>query len=90
LTQPDGTVLCILKAKCLSRSDFMEANIGHCPSFSWRSICMARTVLVKGYRWEICHGRAINLWHQPWLKDSTSMSHSSAVPAAALTRTVTR
>nr|GMD66312.1 uncharacterized protein LOC109166477 [Ipomoea batatas] len=38
LTQPTSLVAQILKARYYPKGDFLDANIGHNPSYSWRSI----------------------------------------------------
>jgi hypothetical protein len=57
----------------------MEANIGHRPSYAWRSITSARLVLRTGLRWHIGDGRSVRILKDPWLPLSSSFgSHLAA------------
>ncbi|KAL8091605.1 hypothetical protein AgCh_034018 [Apium graveolens] len=51
--------------------DFRDFNLamlemGHSPSFIWRSICEAKNLIVDGVRWRIGTGKKINIIGQPW------------------------
>ncbi|XP_075507435.1 putative mitochondrial protein AtMg00310 [Primulina tabacum] len=72
LSEPNAKICCIYKAKYYPRGDFLNANIGHNPSFAWRSILASQVVLKKGYRWRIGYGGHINIWKDPWLRDSSN------------------
>lgn len=37
------------------------------PSFTWRSICEARKLIVEGIIWRIRNGTRVNIWNDPWL-----------------------
>ena len=45
----------------------MEARIPTHSSFIWRSIAQAREVIVKGSRWCVGDGAAINIWQDKWI-----------------------
>ena len=47
----------VLKAKYFPGSNFLEAELGKNPSFTWRSLVAARGVLHRGLRWNIGNGR---------------------------------
>ncbi|KAL0300142.1 UNVERIFIED_CONTAM: hypothetical protein Scaly_3058100 [Sesamum calycinum] len=40
---------------------------GSIPSYTWRSIWVARDILVVGLRWRVGNGRFISIIGQPWL-----------------------
>ena len=41
------------KARYFPNCSFMEAKIGHNPSFVWRSLVAARDVIMEGSRWRV-------------------------------------
>ena len=45
----------------------MEAEIGHNPSFVWRSLVAAREVIMEGSRWRVGNGRQIQAESGNWL-----------------------
>ncbi len=67
LQQPQSLVARVFKAKYFHSCGFMEADIGHRPSYAWRSIAMAHEMLQLGMRWHIGNGRSVRIWHDPWL-----------------------
>jgi len=48
LHQPESLAAQVLKAKYFPRGSFWEAQLGHQPSFTWRSILRGREVLREG------------------------------------------
>lgn len=50
IIQPDALVKKFFKAKLLS---FLNAQIGHNPSYSWRILWPTRALLNEGGRWTI-------------------------------------
>ena len=46
----------VLKAKYFPDSNFLEAQLGKNPSYTWRSLVDARGVLHRGLRWNIGNG----------------------------------
>jgi len=57
-----------LKARYFSRSNFMKASTGYCPSYTWRSIFQARVdVIEKAGMWRVGDGRLINVREDNWL-----------------------
>jgi hypothetical protein len=53
MTNPDILISKIYKVKYFPRCDFLDANLGHNPSFVWRSICNSKFILRAGSRWRI-------------------------------------
>ncbi|KAL0284634.1 UNVERIFIED_CONTAM: putative mitochondrial protein [Sesamum calycinum] len=51
LSNPTSLLCHILIAMYFLRSDFLEANVGHNPSFTWRSIWTTIEVLKMGCCW---------------------------------------
>jgi hypothetical protein len=69
MTKPQSLVARIYKARYFPNTSFFESNIGHNPSYAWRSIWKARQVLMYGCRWRIGNGASINIMSQPWLRE---------------------
>nr|KYP76960.1 hypothetical protein KK1_021223 [Cajanus cajan] len=68
LTNQDAIVTCVFKAKYFPRGDFLGANLGHNPSFTWRSIHASQVVVRGGMRWCIGNGLCIKPWVDPLLR----------------------
>ncbi|OMO96399.1 reverse transcriptase [Corchorus capsularis] len=70
----DGNSLCfqVLKAKYFYRSSFMQATLGHNPSFVWRSLLAGREVIRSGSRWRIGNGQTVDIWRDRWLAKPSS------------------
>ena len=45
----------------------MEAEIGHNPSFVWRSLVAATEVIMEGFRWRVGNGMQIRAESRNWL-----------------------
>jgi hypothetical protein len=78
ITNSSSLLTRVLKAKYFPRSGFLEANIGHNPSYTWRSIQSTIPLLSLGYRWKIGDGSNINVWTDPWIRSRTNMRPSTA------------
>ena len=66
LSNPSSLNHKVLKAKYFAESNFMEAQLGHKPSYTWRSLMAAKEVIGKGLRWNIGNGRKVNIWADKW------------------------
>ncbi|KAK4428645.1 hypothetical protein Salat_1164300 [Sesamum alatum] len=60
-TKSDKTLSVLLKHKYCKRSSLFGAPVGTQSSFSWKSICEARSVLQLGLRWKIGKGNQVLL-----------------------------
>nr|DAD28952.1 TPA_asm: hypothetical protein HUJ06_030420 [Nelumbo nucifera] len=69
LSNPYALVCRVFKAKYFPRGDFLVAQCGHNPSYTWKSIWHSRIVLEKGCRWRIGNEQHIRVWDDPWLKE---------------------
>ncbi|KAL0444623.1 UNVERIFIED_CONTAM: putative mitochondrial protein [Sesamum latifolium] len=67
LSSPESLLSRVLKAKYFSQVDFLNAKVGHNPSFTWRSICAAMEIIKAGCRWRIGDGGAVQIWKDAWL-----------------------
>ena len=57
----------MLKAKYFLHSNFLEAQLGKNPSYTWRSLVAARGVLNRGLRWNIGNGWKVKIWIDRWI-----------------------
>jgi len=80
LTEPSSLLTRILKAKYFPRRDFLVANIGHNPSYTWRSIWSSQDLIKSGYRWRIDDGSRINVWNTPWIRSLPTLRPSTIPP----------
>ena len=63
----ESLVYKVLKAKYFPRSDFINASIGHNPSYTWQSIMAAQNLVKEGIRWRIGNGANVRVWMDKWL-----------------------
>ncbi|KAL8106995.1 hypothetical protein AgCh_023702 [Apium graveolens] len=69
ITNPDSLVARIYRARYFKNTTFINAKLGHSPSFIWRSLMEAKQVILKRSRWRIGTGKDISIMGQPWLED---------------------
>lgn len=67
LTNSDSLVSRVYKAKYFKDGNFLDAQLGASPSFTWRSVWEAKEVVSAGVCWKIGSGENINITGQPWL-----------------------
>lgn len=79
LTQPDSLIARILKAKYYPRSDFLDATLkpSSSPSFTWKSILSAQSLLKEGVRRVVGSGSSIRVWQDAWLPRDVSVPTST-------------
>ena len=64
----------VLSARYYPHGEFLEARRGFDPSFIWRSIWGAKSLLLEGLKWRVGNGEHIQVWHDAWLPgDSSSL-----------------
>ncbi|XP_010475571.1 PREDICTED: uncharacterized protein LOC104754967 [Camelina sativa] len=57
----------IYKSRYFSKSDPLNAPLGSRPSYAWRSIHEAQTMMRQGVRAIIGNGESINIWQHQWV-----------------------
>ncbi|XP_060972489.1 uncharacterized protein LOC115717814 [Cannabis sativa] len=72
LTHPNSLATTIYKARYFPHDDYLSADLGRNPSFVWRSIWQAQSLVRLGVRRSIGTGLTVNILHQPWLPHSTN------------------
>ena len=66
-TAPDSLVSRIFKARYFPSTSYLTANLGHNPTYVWRSIFRAEFIVCGGARWSIETGGDISILNEPWL-----------------------
>ncbi|XP_019151047.1 PREDICTED: uncharacterized protein LOC109147845 [Ipomoea nil] len=69
LTKPDSLVARVYKARYFPKGTFFDAQVGNNPSFCWRSIMAAKSIICSGVRRRIGNGETTFIWTHPWLQD---------------------
>ena len=67
LTEPDSLVSRIYKAQYFPSQSYLTSNLGHNPSYVWRSILKARFIVIGGARWCIGTCSSISILNESWL-----------------------
>lgn len=78
----------IFKANYFPSSNFKESKLGAAPSYVWRGIWEAKSLLLKGCRWRVGDGNAINIWSNYWLPKQRLIPISDSITQAQLNWTV--
>ncbi|XP_073308286.1 uncharacterized protein [Primulina huaijiensis] len=69
ISKPMSLMAKVLKAKYFPNSSFLEASLGHNPSFIWRSLWNSKFIMNKGIRLRVGDDHNIRVWKDPWLRD---------------------
>jgi len=80
LTDSNSLLTRVLKAKYFPRRDFLDAPLGHNPSYTWRSLWSTQSLLTLGHRWKIEDCSNINVWSMPWIHSIPSHKPSTPPP----------
>ncbi|CAN0878596.1 Putative ribonuclease H protein At1g65750 [Linum grandiflorum] len=83
IMNPGTLVSRIYKAKYYPTGNIFSAALGHRPSFVWRSLCEARSVVHRGLCWKIGDGESIRVWGEPWLREPDSLFLDTPMPHQA-------
>ena len=67
----------MFKARYFPHGDFLSAELGHHPSYAWRSIFLAQSVVHNGHRWQVGNGESIRVWHDRWLPNPSTFKLTS-------------
>ncbi|XP_062014092.1 uncharacterized protein LOC133730534 [Rosa rugosa] len=80
ITNPNSLLSHLLKARYFPNGSFLDTDMGDFPSYAWRSIMEARTVLQAGLLWQVGNGSSIHVWSDQWIP--TVSPHQLCKPAA--------
>ncbi|KAG2679988.1 hypothetical protein I3760_11G077300 [Carya illinoinensis] len=56
-----------MQKKYYKDEDFLNSRLGSQPSYAWRSIYGAKSLLQEGLIWRFGNGRSISIWKNRWL-----------------------
>ncbi|XP_019181728.1 PREDICTED: uncharacterized protein LOC109176790 [Ipomoea nil] len=86
LTKPKSLASCVYKARYFPNSTFIDASLGNCPSFCWRSIMASHDLICTGVRRRIGNGANTMVMGDPWLPgDSSPMVQTIMPPHLSVT-----
>lgn len=86
IQEPGSLLARLLRARYYPSSTFLNARVGHCPSYTWRSLLRGRDILERGSVWMVGNGSCIDLEHDNWIpkfpgvKPTTSTNLASEAP----------
>ncbi|KAL5565174.1 hypothetical protein UlMin_028338 [Ulmus minor] len=69
---PDSLLGKVLKACYFPRVSFLEAKLGKCPSYTWRSIWWGWEIIKLGSQWRVGSGEMIRVVEDRWIPKSNS------------------
>ena len=69
----------LIKARYYPHTNFLEAPLRHNPSFVWRSIWKARSIIDMGIRWRFGNGMNIKVWQDPWITNNPNFKLTTLV-----------
>lgn len=72
LNDQNSLLFRLLKARYFPNSGLMDAQLGHLPSYAWRSLLRGRDLLEKGTRWHVGNGTNISVFGNRWLPRPSS------------------
>lgn len=61
ILRPHATITKIFKAKYFPNGGFLDAKLGHQPSYTWRSIFASHVLVKDEVKWRIGDASSINL-----------------------------
>ncbi|XP_074327095.1 uncharacterized protein LOC141665037 [Apium graveolens] len=67
VVHPDKLVSRIFKARYYPSDSFLQAQLGSNPSYIWRSIMEAQSMVVQGISCRIGNGQEVDILNSPWL-----------------------
>lgn len=74
VTEPQTLFSRIIKAKYFPSRSFLNAELGHNPSYTWKSLWSTQDVLRAGCRWRLGDGSSIPVWKEPGIHNGPQMS----------------
>ncbi|KAG7556675.1 Reverse transcriptase domain [Arabidopsis suecica] len=67
ITVPDSLFARVFKGRYYRKSNPLENIKSYSPSYGWRSICSARSLVNKGLIKRVGSGNSISVWEDPWI-----------------------
>lgn len=81
ITSPESLVAKIFKARYFANCSFMDAAVGHNPSYYWRSILASQELIMNGCARRIGNGKSTTIWKDRWV---AGQSHHTLNPPVIL------
>lgn len=69
LVYPEKLVSKVFKARYYPKGTFMTTNIGSSPSYVWRSVFEAQSLIKQGSSCRVGNGQSLPILNVPWLPD---------------------
>jgi hypothetical protein len=82
LHNPDSLSAKILKTKHFQQETFLDAKLGHQPSYGWRSMWSAKELLKAGLVWRVRNGDKIRVHKDKWLP--LNVAYNDLIPRVGL------
>jgi len=67
ITVPDSLFAKVFKGRYFRKSNPIENIKSYSPSYGWKSICSARSLVKKGLIKRVGSGASISVWEDPWI-----------------------
>ncbi|XP_056691517.1 uncharacterized mitochondrial protein AtMg00310-like [Spinacia oleracea] len=79
-SNPNPLLLSVLKARHFKHDSILEAYRGYDPSYSWRSLRGAKSLLLDGLKWRVGNGSMVRVWQDSWLPGTPTSAAPSHGP----------
>ncbi|CAL2246535.1 unnamed protein product [Prunus armeniaca] len=76
---PKSLIARMLKAQYFPKSDFLHAQGGSTPSFTWLSILWGYKLFSRGLQWRIGDGRLVNIYTDLWVPHHLTFTIQSSL-----------
>ena len=76
----------VYKARCFPHCSFMDAELGHNPSFVWRTLLAARDLIREGSLWKIGNGQSVQINCNKWLPHPPLFKPGANTNTSSITR----
>jgi hypothetical protein len=83
IQNPESLVARIFRENYYGGETFLNARLGKRPSYAWRSICNARSLLKDGLIWRVGDGKSINIWGDRWIPSPCTYEIQSPIGSFA-------
>ncbi|XP_019098912.1 PREDICTED: uncharacterized protein LOC109132195 [Camelina sativa] len=67
IKEPQSLLTRVLQAKYFSKSQLIDASLGHRPSHAWRSIHQSIQLIKQGLSWRIGDSNTVRIWSDNWI-----------------------
>ncbi|CAL1359646.1 unnamed protein product [Linum trigynum] len=88
LKKPDSLVARVLKARYHPHCDILEATVGSNPSYIWRSLMQAQSLVKEGTSWRVGNGESIRIWWDRRIPEARDFKVQSQATGLGITEKV--